>query len=378
MMHVFISSVTYALKDERNSLARILSVVPPYEPVRFEDFVSQDRSSRDACLAGVDASDVYVLLLGPRYGEPLPDSGIAPTEEEFTAAIRQGKPVLVFTKTTGEPDEPRQAEFKRKVEHYVNGRFRKSFSDPESLNVAVLAALLDVTPAPVALAWERLPQPAPVRWRWDSPALRDPSLYAPVFDVHLVPLAAQPVLATRLHALPTELARMGRETGFFREGDQLKVGNDSTAAWAWVPDTPAARSGFAERREHEYKGFAVHSSGQVSAFHALPTDFIGALVDIPELQRRAASLLASAVRYLPTQTGSTAIAATLSPLDHVFEGDPIRVIGRTSGGIRSRQGLAAIMQPVMAVPTDAIPPHTGDIAAEIAAVVVQSLRDAPR
>ncbi|HCU93813.1 MAG TPA: hypothetical protein DHU96_14245 [Actinobacteria bacterium] len=70
--------------------------------------------------------------------------------------------MLVFTKSTDEPDEPRQTEFKRKVGHYVNGRFHRSFSDPESLNVAVLAASRDVTSIPTALALERLPPPGAV------------------------------------------------------------------------------------------------------------------------------------------------------------------------------------------------------------------------
>ncbi|HCU93814.1 MAG TPA: hypothetical protein DHU96_14250 [Actinobacteria bacterium] len=89
MMRVLTSSVTCALEDERNALARMLSAVPPYEPVRFEGFVSQDRCSRDACLASVDACDVHVLP-GLRYGEPLPGSSIASAEEESTVATRQG------------------------------------------------------------------------------------------------------------------------------------------------------------------------------------------------------------------------------------------------------------------------------------------------
>lgn len=376
-MRVFISSVTYALTNERRSLATILSVVPPYEPLRFEDFVSQDRSSRDACLAGVEKCDVYVLLLGPRYGEPLPDSGMGPTEEEFTAATRQGKPVLVFTKTTDEPDEPRQAEFKRKVEHYVNGRFRKSFSDPETLNVAVLAALRDVTVPPPPLAWERLTEPAPIRWRWDTSALNDPGLYGPVLDVHLVPLGAAPILATRLRMLPSEIARMGRDTGFFRESDQLRTGNDSGAAWAWVPDQPTPGSSLGDRQEHEHRGCAVYDNGQVVAFQALPTDFMGALVNLPELQRRTAGLLAVAARHLAPRASSVAVAATLAPLDKVFEGDPARVGGRNSGHLRTRQGLIAVMPPVMAVAADAVARHTGDIAGEVAAALLQSLRDAP-
>jgi hypothetical protein len=117
---VFISSVTHSLKDERKGLAKILGLVESYEALRFEDFKSQDRSSPEACLAAVFACDVYVLLLGPTYGQRRADSGLSPTEEEFTRARRLGKPILVFTKTTDEAD---QSEFKARVEHYVNGRF---------------------------------------------------------------------------------------------------------------------------------------------------------------------------------------------------------------------------------------------------------------
>lgn len=196
--------------------------------------------------------------------------------------------------------------------------------------------------------------------------------------MHIIPLSTQPVLASQLNALPIELARTGRDTGFFRESDQLEVGNDSTAAWVWVREATAAGSALDEPRKHEYRGLTVLSTGQVTAFEALPTDFIGALVDTAELQRRAARLLASAAKHLLAHSSSVAFAATLSPLDNVFEGDPARVSGRTSGGIRGRQGLAAIMQPLMAVPSEAIIPHTGDIAAEIAATIIQSLRDTPR
>ena len=66
-LKVFISSVTHLLKDERNALPDFLRVVD-HEPLRFEDSRRRTESSREACLAGVDAADVYVLLLGPRYG----------------------------------------------------------------------------------------------------------------------------------------------------------------------------------------------------------------------------------------------------------------------------------------------------------------------
>ncbi len=82
---VFISSGRYLLRDERDNLPPFLRVLD-HEPLRFEGFTSQDASSRAACLAGVNAADVYVLLLGPKYGDPFADTGLSPTAEGFAVA----------------------------------------------------------------------------------------------------------------------------------------------------------------------------------------------------------------------------------------------------------------------------------------------------
>lgn len=377
-VRVFLSSVTYALAAERAALAAILTVSPPYEPIRFEDFVSQDRSSREACLAGVDQCDVYVLLLGPRYGAPVPDSTMSPTEEEYTAAVRADKPVLVFVKETDEADDVRQADFKRRVEDYVAGRFRGSFRDPLTLNVAVLAALgaLRVTAAP--LAWQHLAEEPAVRWRWDVPEVADRTLSGPVLDVHLVPLGGSPVLRSRLEELPRVLARTGRETGFLEEDDALVSGTAGDAAWTWVHEQRSPGRSLTERHEPTYRGLIAFVGGQASAFRALPTDFAGALVNHADLQRRAVELLLAAARHLGDDGGPVAIAAAVGPLDGLFEGDPALVTGRRSGSIRSRQGQVARMTPDLAVTAESITRYPGDVAAEIAATLLAAIRDAPR
>jgi hypothetical protein len=377
-VRVFISSVTYALSDERAALASLLKVVPPYEPLRFEDFTAQGRTPREACLAGVEACDVYVLLLGPRYGEPFPDSGLAPTEEEFTLARRQGKEVLVFLKETDEPDEPRQAAFKARVQDYVGGRFRASFTDPLSLNQAVMAALADVTVSKRPLAWSAVPTPVALTWLWDQPALQDRSLSAPVFDVHLVPVPASSLLTSRLQSLPSLLARQGREQGFFAEEDALQVGGDGSAAWAWAPDRRTSGVDFMSRQEHTYRGVAVYRTGQVSAFDAFPTDFMGTLVNDAEIRRRSADLLRVARGLLDDRAQQVAVASSLGPLNQVFEGDPRDVNGRQRGSMRSRQGMRAVMEPQQAVPLSAVRDNVDEIAAEIAAEIMSSVRTAPR
>jgi hypothetical protein len=136
---VFISSVRRGLEDERDYLPALLKA-SGHQPRRFEDFSAQPVPSRDACLAGVEAAEVYLLLLGQHYGEPLPDTGKAPTEEEFTVAKRRGMTVLVFRKTGDTADE-RQRDFIARVGEYQRGRFWKEFRDNGDLAVAVLDAL---------------------------------------------------------------------------------------------------------------------------------------------------------------------------------------------------------------------------------------------
>jgi len=375
-MKVFISSVTYALRAERDGLAALLQVVPPYQPLRFEDFKAQDRSSREACLAGVDACDVYVLLLGPRYGEPLPDSAMAPTEEEFEQARRLGKPILAFVKEIDEPDEPRQAQFKARVQSYVNGYFRDAFTDPQSLNLAVLAALKEMSEAAVGLEWTPLHEPAPLVWRWQVPSVQEPALHAPVLDAYLVPLEVPPLRTTQLQALPSLLTRTAREMGLFSDTAAVKADSVADLAWSWVREGNTNTGFFDERQDHQYCGMLMHRAGQVTAFEALPTDSMGALVNASELQHRLVRLIRAATPYVPDGAKAVAVAASLRPLDTLFEGDPAAVGGRRRGTWRNARGAAAVMNPLTAVSTGALLQHTGDIAAEMTAELLDGLRQA--
>jgi hypothetical protein len=377
-MKVFISSVTYALKAERDALAAQLKVVPPYQPLRFEDFTAQGRSSREACLAGVEACDVYVLLLGPRYGDALPDTGKAPTEEEFEHARRLGKEILAFVKTIDEEDEPRQEQFKARVQSYVNGYFRGSFADPLTLNLAVTAALAGVSLSPAALEWSTLPEPAAVVWRWDVPAVRDSGVYCPVLDAHLVPVGAQPLRATQLQGLPGVLTRSARDAGFFAETDAVQAASNSAMAWSWVPNQSGGGAGsfLTDRQEPTHRGILVHRSGQVSVFEALPTDFMGALVNRDDLQRRLSRLMVLAAGVAPSHITAVAPAASLAPLDRVFEGDPSKVGGRHQGTMRMTTGAAAVMHPTATVSLSAVIDFSGDVGAEMAAELLDGLRQA--
>jgi hypothetical protein len=256
----------------------------------------------------------------------------------------------------------------------VNGYFRDAFTDTLSLNLAVTAALREVSLSPARVEWSLLAEPAPLIWRWQVSMVQDRSIYGPILDVHLVPVDGPLLRASELQALPSLMTRRARGEEFFAETDPVEAGSDASAAWAWVRERSGNAGVFSDRRVNEHRGLLVHRSGQVTAFEALPTDFMGALVDRPELQRRLSRLVRVASDQLPPSTTDVALAASLAPLDHVYEGDPSKVGGRHQGTLRLSAGAAAVMNPVSKVPVRAIRDLGGDVAAEMGAELLDGLR----
>ena len=119
-LKVMISSVRRGgLGPVRDAIRPVLEILC-YEPIRFEDLPGQPVPSRAVCVDMVKRSDLYLLLLGPEYGDEMAATGLAPTAEEWTIARNDGKPIVVF-KQSGITPEPRHADFIRKVEAYRTG-----------------------------------------------------------------------------------------------------------------------------------------------------------------------------------------------------------------------------------------------------------------
>lgn len=365
-MKVFISSVTYLLKDERNALPPFLGLFD-HVALRFEDFLSQDRSSRDACLAGVDAADVYILLLGPRYGDRLPDSQLSPTAEEFRRARVRGIPILVFSKDTGEPDDAKQEEFKREVGHYVNGRLWKTFTDPLTLNQAVGEALRAL-PQLGVLQFEPLDIAIDVEWIEENDIIGRGT--GPVLELHIVPVKETMMAgALALAAKSRELAIDARRSGFVSEGEPLHVGSDNRRAWVIRPSERGG--GYFEKNVDPRRGLLWSGRGGTSAFVSLPTDFLGALVNQTSLQRDLAQLISLAA---PHVADTVTVAAGLSKAARVREGDPAQVGTRTSGPAGMGDGLVIRVGADFSVSTQAVTTSSGDVAAELAARILNDLR----
>jgi hypothetical protein len=92
-LQVFVSSTYSDLLPERQAaVAAILKA--SHIPAGMELFAAGDRSQLAIIKQWIDESDVYMLILGGRYGSVDPTSGISYTELEYDYAVQQSKPLF--------------------------------------------------------------------------------------------------------------------------------------------------------------------------------------------------------------------------------------------------------------------------------------------
>jgi len=128
---VFISST---LKDdlelERKELKRTITKDLKYGCYAFESGGS-GHPARATILNYLRNSDIYVCIIGRRYGPPLEDRGISATEDEYNYAKELNKNILVYVKDVER--EEREYEFLKKVRDYEEGTLTQTFTTTEEL-----------------------------------------------------------------------------------------------------------------------------------------------------------------------------------------------------------------------------------------------------
>ena len=113
-------------------------------PVRSEQEPASPQSPRRALLDRVAEADIYLLILGTRYGDAT-SSGLSPTHEEYDEAQRLNRPTIVMvTDQDLEPDQQRFLEAIR-AGGWDASKLYGRFSTPEDLALEVLAALAKLT-----------------------------------------------------------------------------------------------------------------------------------------------------------------------------------------------------------------------------------------
>ena len=137
---VFVSSVIAGMTAEREAVRAAVEGMGG-RVLMFERLGGRDDDAETAYLTGVRSSDVYVGILGERYGKPEP-TGYSPTHTEYNEAIETGLRISVWA-TTGEMDG-RQRDFLEEVRTFHT---TGSYSSPDDLGGGLERRLTEVASA---------------------------------------------------------------------------------------------------------------------------------------------------------------------------------------------------------------------------------------
>ena len=152
-LQVFISSTFTDMQDERQSAVSAV-LKAGHIPAGMELFTAGDQSQTETIERWIDESDVYLLILGGRYGSISPQNGLSYTENEYDYAIAAGKPLFSIiiddqgliekSKRAGasvleKSDPGKLSLFRKKVE----SKLCAYFSDAKDIRLAVYESLQD-------------------------------------------------------------------------------------------------------------------------------------------------------------------------------------------------------------------------------------------
>jgi hypothetical protein len=209
MQTVFISSIQTGFEEVR-AAARAGVESFGWQPVMAELAGAAAASPQRALLDRVAESDVFLLLVGPRYGTRQ-QSGRSATEEEFEEARRRGKPILVL-RQEGEL-EPDQEEFlARATGGWEGGALYGTFRDASDVGLAVVRGLRNIRDRGVRATLEPEAQQRAAALAAEAER-QGYSQGGSIVRVVLVPLLDRPLLeAAALEdlELPDELAAAAR------------------------------------------------------------------------------------------------------------------------------------------------------------------------
>jgi len=138
MSKVFISSVIGDFESFRQAAKQAVELTG-HQTIMSEQFGARAYSSEIACTHEVEQSDIYILIMGERYGSKTPED-ISVTHAEYQTALATNKPVLTFTHNI--EMEPEQQAFRLEVENFQQGFNRAGFSTPEELKDEIIKALI--------------------------------------------------------------------------------------------------------------------------------------------------------------------------------------------------------------------------------------------
>lgn len=93
--HIFISSTFGDLTEQRKQAIEVV-VQNGHIPIALEQFSASNATDLEVITRTIEDSQIYILILGHRYGSLVPDQDISFTELEYNLAVEHGLLILPF------------------------------------------------------------------------------------------------------------------------------------------------------------------------------------------------------------------------------------------------------------------------------------------
>jgi len=132
---VFISSTGDLKELRRAALDVVLSL--EMQPIMYEYWPQKDATPADVCCQKVKESNIFLCILGSRYGSDGP-SGMSMTEFEYRTALSAGLPILVYVQNPlSATDEPEEKFIKQRllIDEVSSNRILTEFSERHKMEL---------------------------------------------------------------------------------------------------------------------------------------------------------------------------------------------------------------------------------------------------
>lgn len=153
-LQVFISSTYSDLLEERQACVETI-LQAGHIPAGMELFAAGSETQLDTIKRWIDASDVYMLLLGGRYGSLDPKTKLAYTEVEYRYALEKKKPVFAVVMSDAFLDakiaqvgrsvfEQDNVDKYRKFKKLVLSKIVKFFDSLDGIKLAIFQSMIEI------------------------------------------------------------------------------------------------------------------------------------------------------------------------------------------------------------------------------------------
>ena len=162
-LQVFVSSTYTDLREERQAAVEAI-LTAGHIPAGMELFAAGNETQMNVIKRWIDESDVYMLILGGRYGSIEPISGKSYIQLEYEYAVEKGKPLfaVVINKDRLEEKVKKHGTQVIELDHpdklkefrdYVCSKMVRFWSDPKDIKLSIMETMANFSSRDELIGW---------------------------------------------------------------------------------------------------------------------------------------------------------------------------------------------------------------------------------